>query len=407
MNISLTDRYPALRSRDYQLQWIGQFVSNAGTQMQVVAINWQLYEMTHSPFVLAILGASRIVPVVLFSLIGGTIVDAHNRKKILYVTQAVQAVIAALQGFLTFTGLANPVNLVVLNALLIAVYSLDGPARAAFMPSLVKRKHYGNAVSLNMIGYYISTVAGPAISGFVIAYLGVASVYFLDAVSYVILLFTLFAIQAHGRIEGDVQPASLAAIMEGLTFIKSKTLIWSTMLLDFFATFFAEATILIPVFAKDVLHIGPEGIGLLYAAPFVGGTIMGFVAATYGKRLHTGRILLWSIIMYALGTIVFGLSHLYWVSLVALVVVGAGDGLSAVIRNIIRQLSTPDHIRGRMTAMNQIFYSGGPNLGQVEAGVVAGLLGAPLSVIVGGVGTLIVVGIMGYAIPVLRNYKDA
>lgn len=402
----LLHRYPALGSRDYRLQWIGQFFSNAGTQMQTVAISWQLYEMTGSPFVLALLGASRIVPIILFSLIGGAIVDAHNRKKILYVTQISQAVLVAIQAVLTWTGQANPVNLILINTLLIAIYSLDGPARSAFLPSLVKRKHYGNAVSLNVIGYNISTVAGPAIAGFVIAYAGVGMAYAIDSVSYLLLMFTLFGMQAHGAIEGERQPASLAAIGDGLRFVKSKTLIWSTMLLDFFSTLFAEATILLPIFAKDILHVGPKLLGFLYAAPFVGGTIIGLIAGTIGKALHTGRILLGSIVVYAIGTIIFGISTHYVLSLAALVVIGAGDGMSAIIRNIIRQLSTPDYIRGRMTAINQIFYTGGPRLGEVEAGLLAGIVGSPLTVVIGGIGTLIVVAIMGLTIPTLRQYKE-
>ena len=402
----LIQKYPALQSTDYVLQWIGQFVSNAGTQMQVVAINWQLYEMTHSPYVLALIGASRIIPVIFFSLIGGTLVDAHNRKKILYVTQASQALVALAQGFLTLTGTANPANLLILNAILIAIYSLDGPARSAFLPSLVAREHYGNAVSLNIIGYNISTVAGPAIAGFVIAYLGVGTVYIIDAVSFLVLFAALLGMKAHGRIEGDRKPASLAAIAEGLHFVKSKTLIWSTMLLDFFSTLFAEATILLPVFAKEVLHIGPELLGFLYAAPFVGATLMGFVAATIGKSIHTGKVLLLSIVGYAMGTILFGISTNYFLSILALVIIGAGDGMSSVIRNIIRQLNTPDYIRGRMTAINQIFYTGGPRLGEVEAGLLAGLVGAPLTVVIGGIGTLIVVAVMGITVPLLRKYKE-
>lgn len=403
---SLVHRYPALASQDYVLQWIGQFISNAGTQMQIVAINWQLYEMTHSPYILAFLGASRIIPIIVFSLIGGAIVDAHNRKKILYVTQAAQAVFVFAQAVLTLTGQANPYNLIFLNTLLIAVYSLDGPARSAFLPSLVPRDHYGNAVSLNIIGYNISTVAGPAIAGFLIAYKGASFVYFFDAVSYGILFFALLAMKAHGRIEGERKPVSTAAIMEGLRFVRSKTLIWSTMLLDFFSTLFAEATILLPVYAKDILHVGPQYLGMLYAAPFIGATIIGFIAASIGKKLHTGFILLTSVTVYAVGTIVFGLSTNYLVSLMTLIVVGAGDGMSAIIRNIIRQLSTPDHIRGRMTAINQIFYAGGPRLGEVEAGIVAGLVGTQASVVLGGFGTLLVVVLMASGIPALRRYRE-
>lgn len=405
--LNIRNRYPALTYRDYQLQWAGQFISNAGTQMQTVAINWQLYEITHSPYVLAVLGASRIIPIIAFSLLGGAIVDAHNRKKILYLTQTTQAILAALLAIITWFHRATPVNLLVINAMLVAIFSLDGPARSAFMPSLVKREHYGNAVSLNVIGYNISTVAGPAVAGFIIALSGVATVYAINALSFLILLGALAGIRASGVVEGaERQPVSLAGIKEGLAFVKSKTLIWSTMLLDFFVTFFGEATVLLPIFAKDILHGGPQLLGLLYAAPFIGATVMGFIVSHMGKIMHTGKVLFVGIICYAIGTIVFGLSKNVALSLGALMVIGAGDGLSAIIRNIIRQLSTPDHIRGRMTGINMIFYMGGPRLGEIEAGIVAGLLGAPLAVVIGGLGTLIVVWIMGMRIPTLRQYRE-
>lgn len=406
MKQALRTRYPALTYSDYRSFLGGWFVSNAGTQMQIVALNWHIYELTHSPFALAILGATRILPVIVFSLIGGTIADSHNRKKILFVTQIIQAILAITLALVTWNGLATPLILYFINSALIAIYSVDAPARSAFVPKLVSREHYGNAVSLNVMGYNVSTLAGPAIAGFVIAYWGVGSVYALNAISFLFLFTALIRIRAAGTVEGSPTKASFAAIGEGLAFVRGKTIIWSTMLLDFFSTLFAEATILLPVFAKDILHVGPELLGFLYAAPFVGATIMSLIASWMGKVLHRGSILLISIVFYALGTIVFGLSTNYALSLGALVVVGAGDGMSAIIRNIIRQLSTPDHIRARMMSINMIFFTGGPRLGEVEAGLVAGLFGAPASVILGGIGTLLVVAIMAATIPALRKYKE-
>ncbi len=402
----IAHRYPALGSRDFALQWSGQFISNAGTQMQIVALNWQLYEMTRSPFVLALLGASRVVPIIIFGLISGTLVDAHNRKKLLIVVQLIQILIAAAVATLTLTGLATVTNLLILNALAIAIYTVDGPARAALMPQLVPREHFSNAVSLNVIGYNISTVAGPAIAGFLIAYLGVGSVYTLNTVSFIILLGVLLSLHSDGAIEGPKNKASIKAIGEGIAFVRSKPLIWSTMLLDFFSTFFAEATVLLPVFAKEILHIGPQLLGVLYAAPFVGATLSGFIASHVGKYIHQGKVLLISIIIYALGTILFGISTNYILSIIALIIIGAGDGMSSVIRNVLRQMNTPDHLRGRMTSINMIFYTGGPRLGEVEAGLVAGLLGAPLCTVIGGVGTIIAVAVMAYGIPALRNYTQ-
>lgn len=406
MNAAFRHRYPALTYRDYQLQWVGQFVSNAGTQMQIIALNWQLYEMTRSPFVLALLGASRVLPIIFFGLISGTLVDAHNRKKLLIVVQITQATFAAAVTIITLSGHATVVNLLVLNAISLAFYTIDAPARAALLPQLVSRKHFSSAVSLNVIGHNISTMAGPAIAGFMIAYLGVASVYALNTLSFLILLGTLVAIRATGAIEGKRHAASVTAIREGIAFVRGKTIIWSTMLLDFFSTLFAEATILLPVFAKEILHVGPQLLGLLYAAPFVGATISGLIASHVGKPIHQGKILLSSVAVYALGTIMFGVSTQFSLSVVALVIIGAGDGMSSVIRNVIRQLNTPDNFRGRMTSINMIFYTGGPRLGEVEAGIVAGLLGAPMSTVIGGVGTLVVVGVMAVVIPTLRRYKQ-
>jgi MFS family permease len=403
---SLKHRYPALGSRDYRYYLFGWLLSNTGTQMQVVAINWQVYQLTHSPFSLAILGASRIIPVVIFSLIGGTLVDAHNRKKILFLTQILQAFVSCALAYITIRGLATPMILYSLNALLIALYCIDAPARSAFAPNLVAREHYGNAVSLNVIGYNVSTVAGPALAGFLIAAWGVGSIYALDALSFIILFVTLYLVKASGAIEGIPTKPSLKAIGEGLAFVRNNTMIWSTMLLDFFSTFFGEASVLLPIFATDILHVGPEFLGILYAAPFIGASCIGLVASYIGKPWHTGKALIAAICVYAFGTIVFGISKNYYLSIVALTIVGAGDGLSAIIRNIIRQMSTPDSIRGRMTSINMIFYTGGPRLGEVEAGLVAGLLGAPFTVVLGGVGTILVAVIMAKTIPVLLKYKE-
>lgn len=406
MKQRIARRYPALTYRDYRYFLSGWFVSNAGTQMQLVALNWHIYELTRSPYALAILGATRIVPVIIFSLIGGTLGDSHNRKKILYVTQIFQAILGIMLAVITWLGLATPLVLYLMSSAFVALYAIDAPARSAFVPKLVQPEHYGNAVSLNVMGFNISTLAGPAIAGFAIAYWGVGSVYAMNAISFIFLFTALLQIRTSGAIDGTVQKASLSSVREGLSFVRNKTIIWSTMLLDFFSTLFAEATILLPVFAKDILHIGPELLGFLYAAPFVGATIMSLIASWIGKAIHTGRVLLISIVFYAIGTIAFGLSTNYALSLAALVIIGAGDGMSAIIRNIIRQLSTPDHIRARMTSINMIFFTGGPRLGEVEAGIVAGLFGAPASVVLGGIGTLLVVAIMAAAIPTLRNYKE-
>ncbi len=176
------------------------------------------------------------------------------------------------------------------------------------------------------------------------------------------------------------------------------------MLLDFFSTFFASAAALLPLFAKDILHVGPQGLGRLYASPGIGAVLTSFTLSHIRELRHQGKLLLSGVAVYAVGTIIFGLSNVFILSLVGLFLVGAGDSMSTIIRNTIRQMVTPDYIRGRMTSVNMIFFMGGPQLGEFEAGIVASLVGGPLSVVIGGVGTLIVVTATALGIPVLRNF---
>jgi len=217
-------------------------------------------------------------------------------------------------------------------------------------------------------------------------------------------LGSLIFIKENGVIEGIAAPISWSSIAEGLAFVKGKTIVWSTMMLDFFSCFFASATALIPIYAKDILAVGPTGLGLLYSAQAIGAVIAGLLIAHQHNLRRQGMILLISVGFYACGTIVFGFSRIFLISFLALVVVGAGDGISTILRNTIRNLETPDYIRGRMTSVNMIFFMGGPQLGDFEAGMLAGWMGAPFSVVTGGVATLFVIALMAKKLPILRQY---
>lgn len=211
--------------------------------------------------------------------------------------------------------------------------------------------------------------------------------------------------RASGNPHGERPIISVQSIKEGLVFVKSKTMIWSTMILDFICTFFASATVLLPIFAKDILRVGPEGLGILYAASSIGAVTAGFVLAHMQIVKNQGKILLISVGVFGVATLLFGFSNYFLLSFIFLTLIGAGDSISAIIRGTIRQLVTPDHIRGRMSAINMIFFMGGPQLGEFEAGLVASLIGAPLSVATGGAATIVAVIIMAYAIPTLRKYQ--
>lgn len=397
-------RFAALHYRDFRLMWFGQMVSMAGSQMQIVALNWHIYVLTHSAVALGLIGLARVIPIIIFSILGGSFADAFNRKKLMLFTQSFLTLFSLILGILTFTHHINATLIYLLTALSASMLAFDTPARQAILPNLVDRKHLTSAMSLNVIMWQTASIVGPALAGFLIGQFDVGSIYALNALSFLAVIIALLLIHADGHITGEKVEISLASVKEGIKFVTSRTLIWSTMLLDFFSTFFASATALLPIFAQEVLHVGPQGLGILYAAPSIGALLAGFIMAHVGNIKRQGKILLWAVSAYALGTILFGISKNFLFSLIGLLIIGAGDSISTIIRNTIRQLTTPDSIRGRMTAINMIFFMGGPQLGEFEAGLLAAAIGAPLSVVVGGVGTLIVIGIIAAKITVLRNY---
>ncbi len=398
-------KFPALRYRDFRLLWVGMLISNTGSQMQFAAINWHIFIITHSALALGFIGLSRFVPIAIFSLVGGAIADAHNRKKILLITQISLTLFSAILAVTTLTHVVNPFIIYAITAFSAVAIAFDAPPRQALIPSLVHRDHLTSAMSLSVIMFQTSMMIGPALAGIVISQFGIGFVYLINAISFFSVITALILMKTSGEIEGTPSRVSLRAVLDGLAFVKSKTIIWSTTLLDFFSTFFASATALLPIFAENILHVGPMGFGFLYAAPSIGAVLAGYILAHVGTIRHQGKILLVSVAMYGAATIVFGFSKLFALSFFALFLIGIGDSISIVIRSTIRQLTTPDYIRGRMSSVNMIFSMGGPQLGAFEAGVLAAAVGGPLSVVIGGVGALAVTAIIATKIPALRNYS--
>lgn len=397
-------KFPALQYRDFKLLWLALLISNVGSQMQLAALNWHVYILTHSAVALGIMGLARFVPIGIFALVGGSVADSHNRKKVLLITQTTLTLLSLLLAITTLRNVVTPVIIYIITAFSAVALAFDGPPRNALIPTLVRREHLSNAISLNVIMFQVSQVLGPALAGFVIAGFGVGNTYLLNAISFLAVIGALLLMQTSGEVEGEPAKVSLAAMAEGLQFVKSKVMIWSTMLLDFFSTFFASATALLPIYANTILHVGPIGYGFLFSAQAIGATAAGYGVAHHGTIQKQGKILLISVAIYGLATILFAYSTVFALSFIALFLVGAGDSVSSIIRNLIRNLITPDYIRGRMTSVNMIFFLGGPQLGEFEAGMLAAAVGGPLSVAIGGLGTLVVVGVMTLAIPQIRAY---
>jgi MFS family permease len=365
----------------------------SGSTMQSAAILWHvslLVPANLKGLALGLVGLTRVIPIMVFSLVSGVVADAVDRRKLMLVTQSAMALLAGFLALLTFHGLQSVWPIYALAAVGSAVGSFDAPARQSLVPNLVPREHLANAISLNTIMFQVASVAGPSLSGIVIATLGVGWAYAINALSFLVVILALLLMREVPAVrEADKGTISLRAAADGLRFVFSSPMIRSTMLLDFFATFFSSATALLPIFAQDVLRVGAHGYGWLYAAPSIGALMASVsIVGAVDRIRRRGAVLLWAVAGYGLATVLFGFSRMFWLTFLALALIGATDTVSMVLRNLIRQLETPDHLRGRMTGVNMLFFMGGPQLGELEAGLVANWLGAPFSVVSGGIGCL-------------------
>jgi MFS family permease len=398
---------PALHHRPFRLLWIGQAISVAGSQMQLWALLWHVRLLSDQPIALGGIGLARILPVIVFSLIGGAVADSTDRRKVLFVTQGAMALVALALAWLTFTGEITLWQIYLLTAIQATALAFDLPARQALIPNLVPAQDLPNAFSLQSIALQVGSIIGPALSGMVIAYWGQYYTYLINAVTFLAVIGALLLIgqiPQRTRGSGRIQ-VRLDDIKDGVRFILKQPVILSSMMLDFFATFFSSANTLMPIFARDILHVGAVEYGWLSAAQSIGAMGAAGVISQLKEIQHQGRTLLLSVVAFGLATILFGLARSFLLAMLALIFIGASDSVSAIIRNTIRQLQTPDYLRGRMTSINQIFFLGGPQLGEVEAGLVAQLFGAPLAVITGGVGCILAVGWITRRWPQLRYYN--
>lgn len=397
---------PALRHRRFRLLWLGLIISVAGTQMQIAAILWHVNELSGEPIALGGVGLARIAPVLVFSLLAGALADTWNRRRLMLLTQTTLALLAALLGWITRSGYDTVWAIYGVTAVAAGVTAFDLPARQSLIPNLVPREHLTNAFSLGSIAFQSGAILGPALGGLVLARLGLDWAYWINAVSYlavIVALLLMGPVPQEKSLSAD-GGVNLSAVVEGVRFIRGQPIVLSSMLLDFFATFFSSATALLPIFAKEILRVGAVGYGWLVSAQSVGAVCAALVISIRGQIAGQGKMLVRAVAVFGVATVVFGLSRNYWLTFGALAVAGASDAVSTILRNTIRQLQTPDRLRGRMVSVTQIFFMGGPQLGELEAGLVAQVLGAPLSVVSGGLGCLLAVAWVARKWPALRGY---
>lgn len=416
------DPYAAFRYRAFGFYSAGNVISVIGRLMLFVAVEWEIYERTNSATALGLVGLAIALPVVLLSLPAGHIADRYSRKSIILWSQAISAVCSLALAWVSLNHLNLPawpilqsgnnflhsvasvferqtnyrfddlsLPLIYLILLISATGRTFGwAARSAYFPTLVPRETFANAVTWNSSIFQIGSVIGPAVGGLLIVRMGFPFIYAVDAVCALSFLLLMVPIRSEHQ-SRRIQSSPWESLLEGMRFVLSKKVILATITLDMVAVLLGGATALLPIFAAKILHCGPIGLGWMRAAPGIGAFIMALLIAYLPPIKHAGRTLLWTVTGFGLATIIFGLSQNLWLSLAMLFLTGAFDSVSVVIRHSIVQLLTPDEMRGRISAVNNIFIGTSNELGALESGLTAAYFGPVLSVVGGGIGTILVV----------------
>jgi len=397
------DAYAVFRLPAYRRYFAGNMILILGWQMQKVAIGWEIYERTHSAMYLGYAGLVQFAPQVLFMLIAGHITDSFNRKLVFMAALAFNAT-AALG--LAINSLHGGSIFFLYGCLCLygTSRSFIMPSRAAFLPGIVPLEIFSTAVSWNSSGFEISSMAGPAIGGLLIAaFQSPTLVYAINAIGQLTFVMLLGGI-TYKNVRNERQPMTLQALSAGFRFVWKAKVVLSAMTLDMFGVLLGGATAMMPIYAKDILHVGPRGLGWLMSAPSLGAFSMALLQAHRGPLKKAGRTLLFAVAGFGIVTIVFGISKNFWLSMLMLYILGSCDNISVVVRSTLVQVLTPDVMRGRVSALNSLFIGTSNELGAFESGLVANFLGPVFSVVSGGVGTLLIVlGIAGLS-PKLRRY---
>ncbi len=401
----------AFLSRDFRLYQTARLLVILGAEAQAVAVAWQVYQMTHSALALGLTGLALFAPVILFMLAAGHVADCYDRRTVLLVCYSVQAVctLALMRLALHPNGHVWPIYAVLFGVGTGRAFS--APASSALLPSLVPTHHFVNAVTWGAIVFQIANIVGPAVGGLLFTLRLTGSLARWDG-GGVVYAFSLMTLMAFLLLVGAMRTRpvrvvknafNLETMLAGFRYVLQAKLLLGSISLDLFAVLLGGATALLPIFATDILHAGPRALGLLRAMPAVGALVVSLAMTVRPIQHGAGKLMLFCVGMYGTATVVFGLSRTLWISLLALVVVGASDMVSVVIRASILQLATPPEMRGRVSAVNGLFIGASNEFGEFESGLTAQWWGAVRAVVVGGIGSLIVTGLAGTLFPTLRK----
>jgi len=403
------DPYQSLRFRDYRLLLLGSCIASLGEQMLRLALGWQLYERTHSAFLLGMVGLVQLFPALVLSLYAGQVADRFNRKRIVMMAQGVAAV--AAMGLAALSYWRGPLLLIYGCLLLMGIaVAFHTPAAMTLPAQILPEEAFENAAMWSSSSWQLATVVGPALGGLVIAVLhSTTFVYVLNAVAALVFAALLLPIKARTSSLSERReaegPTTGHQLREGMSFLQRTPIILAAMTLDLFAVLFGGATTLLPMFAKDILQVGPQGLGWLSAAPAIGALVVAFLLAHRPPFQRAGPTLLLAVAGFGVATIMFALSRSFWLSLLMLFMLGGLDNISVVIRATLALTRTPDTMRGRVAALNGLFVNASGQLGGFESGLTAQLFGTTVSVAAGGVGTILVVLAVALLCPQLRRLR--
>jgi MFS family permease len=382
----LPDIAPLRESRSYRLLWIGQLISQSGSQLRLIAVPYQVFLLTGSSFAVGTIGLVQAVPLLTLGLFGGVIADRVDRRRLLLMTQVGLAGVSVVLAAVTALGLASVPALYVLTALGACFSALDNPTRASLGPTLVERHRIRAAMALNQVVFQVAAVFGSLLAGIVIARVGIAGAYWVDVGSFAAAFFAVWSMRTPRRVPSERVPV-LRSLVEGVRYLGVTRILLATMALDFFATFFGSPRALFPYYAERVFHVGPEGLGLLYASMGVGALVAAVGSGWTARVKRQGRTILIAVMAWGAAISLFGLldERMFALGCVLLAVAAAADTVSSIFRGTILQLVVPDALRGRLNSINLMFVAGGPYLGQFESGAVAGLWSPVAAVVSGGI----------------------
>lgn len=390
--------------RDFRLFWIGLFISNIGTWMQITAMSWLLYDLTNSPFQLGLNGVFRAIPTICFGLFGGIVADRYDRKRLLLATQIILMLLALLLGALAQTALIRVWHIYSLTVLGAIVGTLDGPARQALYPSLVPRSVLPNAIALNSLLWKGTVLLGPALAGIAISTVGTDGAFYANAASFLAVVLALFAMRVSSS--GASRPGHfLRDLKEGVSYVAAKKDILGVMVMEATSAIFGLDQAMLTIFARDILQVGASGLGFLQSSRGLGALIGSGLLISLGQPRSQGKILLLSAIVYGVSFAFFGLSHSFPLSLLLLLIVGATDTIWGATRNTILQLETTEAMRGRVMGVFQLSNRGLNPLGQTETGLMVPLVGAREATFIGGLFVAAVTLFTAWRVPSLPRFR--